>query len=41
MNGECIGGGDEIRMLEAAGKVPQMLLERLEGKITVAGRIAP
>jgi glutaredoxin len=40
VNGESIGGGDEIRMLEATGKVSETLLRKLAGKITVDGKNA-
>jgi hypothetical protein len=38
LEGVSIGGGDEMRALEAAGTVAKTLLERLAGKITVDGR---
>ncbi len=38
VNGKSMGGGDEMRTLEAAGKIPETLLGRLPEKITVDGR---
>jgi len=41
VNGVSIGGGDEMRGLEASGKVAETLLSRLAGKITVDGKSSP
>lgn len=41
LNGKSIGGGDEMRALEASGTVARELLERLSGKITVDGNSTP
>lgn len=41
VNGESIGGGDEMRRLEADGNVAQTLLDGLQGRITVDGRNTP
>jgi len=38
VEGVSIGGGDDMRALEAAGTVGQTLLTRLPGKITVDGK---
>jgi hypothetical protein len=38
VEGVSIGGGDEMRALEAAGTVGSILLRRLAGKITVDGK---
>jgi glutaredoxin len=38
LNGESIGGGDEMRAFEAAGTVARELLEKLHGKITIDGQ---
>jgi len=38
VNGVSIGGGDEMRALEAAGTVAETFLGRLPGKISVDGR---
>jgi hypothetical protein len=38
VEGVSIGGGDEMRSLEAAGTVAKELLGRLAGKITVDGQ---
>jgi hypothetical protein len=40
VNGVSIGGGDEIRVLEAAGTVAETLLSRLPDRISVDGKIA-
>lgn len=40
VNGVSIGGGDEMRTLEASGKLAATLLDRLAGKITVDGKSA-
>lgn len=40
VNGESVGGGDEMRKLEAAGNIHQMLLRKLIGKIIIDGRDA-
>ena len=37
VNGVSIGGGDDMRALEAAGTVAKTLLAKLAGKITVDG----
>jgi glutaredoxin len=38
VNGVSIGGGDEMRSLEASGTVAETFLGRLPGKISVDGR---
>ena len=38
VNGKSIGGGDEMRTLEAAAKIPETLLGKLTGKTTVDGK---
>jgi glutaredoxin len=37
VNGVSIGGGDDMRALEAAGTVAETFLSKLAGKITVDG----
>lgn len=40
-DGESIGGGDEMRSLEASGKLGATLLSKLAGKILVDGKSDP
>jgi hypothetical protein len=40
VNGQSIGGGDEMKSLEAAGKIVETFLQRLPGRITVDGQSA-
>jgi len=40
-NGESIGGGDEMRSLEASGKLGATLLSKLVGKVLVDGKSSP
>ena len=40
-NGESIGGGDEMRSLEASGKLGTTLLSKLAGRILVDGESGP
>jgi glutaredoxin len=41
VNGQSIGGGDEMRSLEAGGRIAETFLQRLPGQITVDGQSAP
>ena len=38
VDGESIGGADEMRSLEKQGKIAEAFLSRLAGRITVDGR---
>ena len=40
VNGVSIGGGDQMRALEASGTVAEALLSRIPGKIIVDGKSA-
>jgi glutaredoxin len=41
VNGQSIGGGNEMKSLESAGRIAETFLQRLPGRITVDGQSAP